>query len=50
MIFTRWMARAVCTALKDWGHTARASILLLFLAVAGGVFLAIYSVIVKLSQ
>ncbi len=42
--------QAVSTALKDWQHTARACLLLLFTAVAGGVFLAVYNVVVELSQ
>ncbi len=42
--------QAVATALKDWQHTARACLLLLFAAVAGGVSLAVYNIVVGLSQ
>ncbi len=42
--------QAVATALKDWRHTARACLLLLFVAVAGGVSLAVYNVVVDLAR
>ncbi len=41
--------QAVSTALKDWQHTARACVLLLFAAVAGGVSIALYNLVSGLS-
>lgn len=42
--------QAVATALKDWRHTARACLLLIAAAVAGGVALAVYNVVVNLAR
>ena len=42
MGFWRELGRAIRTALTTWHGTARLSVLLLFAAVAGAVFLAVY--------
>lgn len=49
----RDLVRAVCTALRyvlqSWSITARMCLLLMFVAVAGGAGLAVYTAIVRIT-